>query len=107
MPVVKKATLSPNKVSKKRVVDLSVRSVREPSAIREMGDVKFGTLDATKDNLIVSYDSTSDKFILVTADDILSTSVDDSDLPDDFVEQIETDVDLGDISITNFDGGNF
>ena len=107
MPVVKKATLSPNKVSKKQVVDLSVRSVREPSAIREMGDVKFGTLDATKDNLIVSYDSTSDKFILVTADDILSTSVDDNDLPDVFIEQLEEDVDLGSISITNFDGGNF
>ena len=107
MPIVKKATLSPNRVSKKQVVDLNVRSVREPSSIREMGDVQFGTLDASKNNLVVSYDSVSDKFILVTADDILSTSVDDNDLPDDFITQIEQDVDLGDISITNFDGGDF
>ena len=107
MPVVRKATLSPNRISKKQVIDLNVRSVREPSAIREMGDVKFGTLDESKDNLIVSYDSASDKFVLVTSDDILSTSVDDNDLPDVFIDQLETDVDLGSISITNFDGGDF
>jgi len=107
MAVVKKAQSISNVVVKKAVTTQAVQSARQPSIIQEMGDTSFGTLDSTKDGLLVSYDSTTDKFVLVTADQVLSTSSEDSDLPDDFIAQLEQELDLGTIQIDNLDGGTF
>ena len=107
MAVVKKAQSISNVVAKKAAITQAVQSARQPSIIQEMGDTAFGTLDSTKDGLLVSYDSTTDKFVLVTADQVLSTSSEDSDLPDDFITQLEQELDLGTIQIDNLDGGTF
>lgn len=107
MDVVKKPQSISNIVKKKEPPKPSVQSVREPSIISEMGDTDFGTLDETKDGLIVSYDSANDKFILTTADQLLSTSTDDGDIPDDFVTTLEGELNLGQIQIDNLDGGQF
>ena len=107
MAVVKKVQFISNVVAKKAVTTKKVQSARQPSIIQEMGDTAFGTLDATKDGLLVSYDSTTDKFVLVTADQVLSTSSEDDDLPDDFITQLEQELDLGTIQIDNLDGGTF
>jgi hypothetical protein len=96
-----------NVVRKKKAKVSTVESIRQPSSIQDMGDTAFGELNATKDNLLVSYDSGSNKFVLVTADELLSVAAEDNDLPDDFVEQLEQEVDLGEISVTSFDGGTF
>ena len=69
-----------------------------------MSDASFGTLDASSDGSLVSYDSTTDKFVLTTADDILSASVDDFDLPDDFVDRLEEELV---IPVTELDAGGF
>ena len=107
MTVVRKTQSISNIVRKKDAKTSTVESIRQPSSIQDMGDTAFGQLDVTKDNLLVSYDSGSDKFILMSADELLSVAAEDSDLPDDFVEQLEQEVDLGEISITSFDGGTF
>jgi hypothetical protein len=107
MAVVRKTQSISNIARKKEVKTSTVESIRQPTSIQDMGDTAFGRLDATKDNLLVSYDSGSDKFILMSADELLSVAAEDSDLPDDFVEQLEQEVDLGEISITSFDGGTF
>jgi len=107
MAVVKKASSSSNEVKRKVRLKPSVQSVREPSIISEMGDTDFGTLDATKDGLIVSYDSVNDKFILSTADQLLGVSAEDSDIPDDFVTTLEGELNLGQIQVDNLDGGEF
>jgi len=110
--VVKKAQ-SASKVVLKRAPasgagsSRKVDSQRPITTLEQMGDANFGTLDSSKDNLIVSYDSNTDKFILVSADQILSTSVDDQDLPDDFITQVENELDLGNIQLDNLDGGSF
>ena len=83
-----------------------VRSVRSPSRIAEQGDVNFGTLDATKDGSLVSYDSATNKFVLITADELLSASASDQVLPDDFIDILEEELDLGNI-VDNLDGGTF
>jgi len=106
MAVVRKAR-NVSRITKKPQLKITVRSTRQPSIIQEMGDTAFGTLDATKDGLLVSYDSATDKFVLVTADQVLSTSSEDSDLPDDFISQLEQELDLGTIQIDNLDGGTF
>ncbi len=78
-----------------------------PDNIDELADTDFGTLDASKDGMVVSYDAATDKFILITADDVLIESARDEDIPDDFVEQVEDEIDIGDIQIGELDGGGF
>jgi hypothetical protein len=107
MTVVRKTQSISNIARKKEVKTSTVESIRQPSSIQDMGDTAFGQLDATKDNLLVSYDSGSNKFILMTADELLSVAAEDKDLPDAFVKQVEQEVDLGEISVTSFDGGTF
>jgi hypothetical protein len=107
MAVVRKASSAPNIILKKEPIKPPVQAVRQPSIIREMGDTEFGTLNQSKDGLLVSYDSTTDRFILVTPDQILSTSAEDNDLPDDFIGVLEQELDLGTIQIDNLDGGIF
>jgi hypothetical protein len=107
MTVIKKAQSVPNVIQKKQPAKSPVQSVRQPSAIQDMGDTAFGDLDASKDGLLVSYDSTTDKFILVTPDQILATSAEDGDIPDEFVSQLEQELNLGQIQIDNLDGGVF
>ena len=107
MPVVKKVTTANVVAQKKKVSEPSVRSFRSPSTIAEMGDQNFGTLDASKDGLIVTYDSTSNKFILISPDEALDTSASDSDISDSFVDQLEEELDFGQIQAGDVDGGAF
>ena len=107
MPVVKKVTTANVVAQKKKVSEASVRSFRSPSTIAEMGDQNFGTLDASKDGLIVTYDSTSNKFILISPDEALDTSASDADISDSFVEQLEQELDFGQIQAGDVDGGAF
>ena len=104
MPIIRKAASSARASVKKASIKPNIKSVRNISVIREMNDASFGTLDASKDGLLVSFDNTTNKFVLVSSDDILSTSVDDIDLPDDFVERLEEELVL---PVTELDGGGF
>jgi hypothetical protein len=107
MAVVRKASSSNRVVSKRDVAAKQLAPVRSPSRIAEQGDVNFGTLDATKDGLLVSYDSATDKFILITADELLSSAGSDQDLPDDFIDILEDELELANVAIDNLDGGSF
>lgn len=108
MPVVRKAsnravvTKSAEKKQPTRVT-----STRQPSQLEELGDTNFGELDESKDGMIVAYDAPTDKFILITADNVLEESVEDDDLPDEFIDQVESEVDLGTIALDNLDGGTW
>ena len=106
MAVVRKARNIAS-VTKKSQPKVTARSTRQPSSLEEMGDINVGNLDASKDNLIVSYDSGTDKFVLVSADDMLSTSAEDSNINDEFVTQLEQELNLATISLDNLDGGSF
>lgn len=91
---------------KKKTEDTStpVPSVVFPKKIRDMNDTSFGTLDSSKDGQLVSYSTANDKFVLITSDDLLIESVADDDLPDEFVDQINDEID---ITISSIDGGSF
>jgi hypothetical protein len=78
------------------------------SNLRELLNVNFGTLDNSKNKYVVSYNSTSNVYSLVSSDSVLSSdNVLDGDLPNDFVTQIENEVDLGNIDFAGVDGGIF
>lgn len=93
-------------IRKKAAQKRKVQAVREPSIIREMGDASFGDLGPLKDGQIVSYDSTTNKFILITADELLGISAEDQDISDEFVTQLEQELDLAN-TISSVDGGGF
>jgi hypothetical protein len=107
MPVVRKP--SSGRFVKRGPVQETVKvtTTRSSNSIEELGDTNFGTLDDSKDGMIVSYDSKTDKFILITADNVLEESVVDEDLPDVFIDQIEAEVDLGTIALDDLDGGTW
>ena len=107
MPVVRKASNRATVSTPATSRSVNVTSTRQPSQLEELGDTNFGTLDETKDGMLVSYDSATDKFILITADNVLEDSASDNDLPDVFIDQVEAEVDLGTIALDDLDGGQF
>jgi len=107
MAVVKKAQSISNIAKKPKATTVKTQSVRQPSIISEMGDVNFGDLGAAADGQIVSYDATTNKFVLITADELLSVSVEDNDIPDELVTALEGELDLGTIQVETLDGGTF
>ena len=106
MAVVRRAQ-SGASIRKKPEVTQSVRSTRRPSRLEEMGDTAFGTLDESKDGLIVSFDRETKNFVLVTPDTLLDRSTEDDNLSDTFITQLEQEINLGDVSVDNIDGGTF
>lgn len=107
MTVVKKEASSPSVIKKSAKKAISVSSIRNPSQMEEMGDVNFGELDANKDGYIVSYDSATDKFILITADELLTTAAEDANIDDTFINVVESELDLGNVAVSSIDGGAF
>ncbi len=94
-------------VVKKSANPRSVTSQLQRTKLSDMTDASFGTLDASSDGKFVSYDESIKKFTLVSADDLLVVSIEDDDLPDAFVSVVEDQIDLGEVSISNVDGGTF
>lgn len=107
MAVVRKEVSSPSVIKKASSKALSVSSTRSPSQMEEMGDVNFGDLDANKNGYIVSYDSATDKFVLITADQLLTTAAEDTNIDDTFINVVENELDLGNVAISSIDGGSF
>ena len=94
-------------IRKKATTSRKVASVIQASRVEELTDTNFGTLDSTKDGLVIAYDSATDKFVLVSADTVLNTTIDDSNISNTFVTQLESQLDLGQIATSNLDGGTF
>lgn len=87
----------------------SVKSVSTPtpvSRLQDALDTNFGTLDSDQDGKYVTYDDTTSKFILSTADELLLESVSDNDIPDDFIRTLENEINLSNI-LSDVDGGTF
>ena len=106
MSVVRKSSSASRVTTKPAGNDISVVSIRNPSRMEEMGDTGFGTLNESKDGMVVSYDNSTDRFILISPDDLLETSVEDNDLPDTFISTLESEIDLGQLQ-GDLDGGGF
>ena len=85
----------------------NVRSQRPITTIEGLGDVDIESPGVAQDGFVMVYDSPSDKFVLVDPDVVLSQSVEDSDLPSDFISQLESEIDLGNVQLDEVDGGEF
>ena len=76
------------------------------SRLRDVSNTNFGILNRLKDKHVVCYEA--NRFILASKDSILSSDqVLDGDLPDDFVTQIENEINLDNVDFNGIDGGAF
>ena len=108
MATVIRSGSSVTNVTKKQTTKSSVLNVRQPTTIGDMSDTSFGVLDDTKDGLFVTFNNITKKFELTTADILLERASEDSDLPDEFITQVEDELNI--IAVTEFndiDGGAF
>jgi len=106
MTTIRRSTSASSSVGRKAAVKATVQSTKPVRELQDATDVDFGTLNAAADGKVVSYDNTTGKFVLIDADTILGRSSEDGNLSDEFITQIETQIDLGD-SQGNIDGGAF
>jgi len=104
MPVTRKASTANTVISKRSTTIKKVDTTRTINAFEELNDVN---VPSPQDGHVLVYDSSSDKFILVDPDVVLSQSIEDNDLPDDFITQLESELNLGAIQIESLDGGGF
>lgn len=107
MSVIRKASSANQVVLKKEVTKKNVISQRPISTLEELSDVSVGTPGTGQNGYLLAYDSATDTFNLISPDAYLSASVSDNDLPEDFITQLEGELNLGNIQIDNLDGGSF
>lgn len=107
MAVIRKASEQKIVALKKAPTKKKVESQRQVSTLEELGDVSIVNPGSAQDGFLLAYDSTIDKFKLISPDTYLSASVDDNDLPDDFITQLESELNLGNIQLDGIDGGEF
>lgn len=74
--------------------------------VRDLSDANVLPLDSTKNKYVLKYNATTDKFEVVSVDDVLIKSTE-TPIPEDFIDQVEQE--LGDLQAFDydFDGGGF
>ena len=60
--------------------------------LSDLADVSVSNLPS-KDNFVLTYNASLQKYVLVSADQVLQSSVDDSQLPSEFINQLDVDLD--------------
>jgi hypothetical protein len=78
-----------------------------PTRVRDLKDTDLQDLNNSKNKYVLRYNANFDKFDVVSVDSILSETSTDSDVPDDFVTQVEEEIDVNNIAFAVLDGGTF
>ena len=60
--------------------------------LSDLADVSVSNLPS-KDNYVLTYDASLQKYTLVPADQVLQSAAEDSELPPQFVQQLDVDLD--------------
>ena len=60
--------------------------------LSDLADVSVSNLPG-KDKFVLTYNATTQKYELVPADQVLQTAVEDAELPQEFVDQLDVDLD--------------
>jgi len=75
-----------------------------PTRLRDLNDTDFGTLNQSKNKNVMCYNHSKGKFDIIPADEVLSTS---TEPPQDFIDVVESEVDVNNIVFDGIDGGVF
>lgn len=73
-----------------------------PTRIEDLKNV-----DALSEKSFLQYDATENKFKLVDADDVLSTSAAGGNISDAFVDKVEEQISPENLQLVDVDGGSF
>lgn len=76
-----------------------------PTRLRDLTDTDLQNLNSTKNKYVMRYSASADKFDIISADTIVSASS--TNIPDNFVTQVEEEVDVNNITFAGLDGGTF
>ena len=63
-----------------------------PTRLRDLTDTDLQNLNSTKNKYVMRYSASADKFDIIPADTIVSAAS--TNIPDDFVAQVEEEVEL-------------
>ena len=74
--------------------------------LRTLNDVQVDPLNSSKNKNVLKYDNSSGKFVLISADNILS-GISTGVIPGVFVSNVQEELDLTRIGGSGVDGGTF
>ena len=76
-----------------------------PINLRDLKDTDFGTLNKNKNRNVVRYNHSIGRFDVIDADSVLSIAS--TRVPQDFVDVVQSEIDVNNITFTGIDGGSF
>ena len=75
-----------------------------PTRLRDLNDTDFDPLNQSKNKNVMRYNHSTGKFDVIPADDVLLTA---TEPPQDFIDVVESEIDVNNITFTGIDGGSF
>ena len=78
-----------------------------PRNFRQLNDFSDTTLGVAKNKHVLRYNNTLGRFQLIPFDTALDVSASDRDISDSFVEQLEQEIEVGEVTEFDYDGGLF
>lgn len=75
-----------------------------PTRLRDLNDADFDPLNEVKNKNVMRYNHSTGKFDVIPADTVLTTSV---SPPETFIDVVESEVDVNNVTFTGIDGGVF
>ena len=75
--------------------------------IRQLSNLDVDPLTGAKNKYVMRYNGTSGKFDLIPFDIALEVSASDGDISDSFVDQLEEEIEVGEVQNFTYDGGSF
>ena len=76
-----------------------------PRRFRDLNDTDFDPLNQSKNRNVVRYNHSIGRFDVIDADSVLSIAS--TTVPQDFVEAVQNEIDVNNITFTGLDGGVF
>jgi len=76
-----------------------------PTRLRDLTNTDLQNLNSAKNKYVMRYSASSDKFDVISVDTIVSAAS--TNIPDDFVGQVEEEVDVNNIGFAGLDAGTF
>ena len=78
-----------------------------PRNFKDLNDFGETTLDSSTNKHVLRYNNSTGKFDLIPFDTALSKASEDGNINDAFVDQLEKQIEVGEIETLKYDGGSF
>lgn len=78
-----------------------------PRNLRQLSDFGDTTLGVSKNKHVLRYNNSTGKFDLIPFDTALEKAAEDRDIDDTFVDQLEEQIEVGEVQNFTYDGGSF